>query len=174
MTSVDNEKKALAPPSVGYWKLFSLATRFELLVLHVGNLAAFGTGIANPLMCLFFGEMIDSLTEETTDIMVPLREACVAMVLVGVLATVCSATQLACFKYFAESQALRFREQYFHAVLHQDVEWFDKREVASLATSMSTDAVKVQEAFDEKLGMSLQSWWAFIGGFLCAYYIGWQ
>eukprot|EP00971_Amphidinium_carterae_P077322 1527256-Amphidinium_carterae.1 len=49
---------------VPYGKLFSLATRYELLVMHMGNIAAFGNGLSNPLLTLFFGDMIDSLTED--------------------------------------------------------------------------------------------------------------
>jgi len=170
----DKKTKPQAAAKVPYGKLFSLATRYELLVMHMGNIAAFGNGLSNPLLTLFFGDMIDSLTEDTSDIMKPLREASVSMIVVGAMAAVCAAIQLGCFKYFAETQALRFREKYLSAVLHQDVAWFDKQEVASLATSMSAEAEKVLEAFGDKFGNSLMSWWAFIGGFLCAYYSGWQ
>mmetsp|Transcript_27047 Transcript_27047/g.62521 ORF Transcript_27047/g.62521 Transcript_27047/m.62521 type:complete len:1278 (+) Transcript_27047:121-3954(+) len=174
---VDAQQKAKAKEAlkqVSYRKLFSLATTKEWLILHAGHVGAFGNGVAQPGLCLFFGDLIDAVAGEPDQLMDELEEAVMKMALVGVWAAVWSTLQLACFKIFADAQVNHFRKQYFDAVLHQDVQWFDTRDIASLATSMSGDAEKVMEGFSDKLGNAFMSWWAFIGGFICAFIIGWQ
>mmetsp|Transcript_33964 Transcript_33964/g.79421 ORF Transcript_33964/g.79421 Transcript_33964/m.79421 type:complete len:1287 (+) Transcript_33964:164-4024(+) len=154
-------------------KVFSLASPSELLLAHLGHIGAIGNGFGQPLLCLFFGDLIDAVAADG-DLMPELRKACLNMTLVGVGAAVFSAIQLASFKIFAEAQASHFRNLYFNAVLHQDVSWFDTREIAALPTSMSSDAEKLIEALSDKFGNSLMSWWAFLGGFVMALILGWQ
>ncbi|CAE7539788.1 ABCB1 [Symbiodinium natans] len=102
-----------------------------------------------------------------------MEELCVTMMLVGVAATVAAGLQGACFKIFAEKQAFKFRVLYFDSVLHQDVSWFDTREVAALPAEINDDLEKIQDAFGDKFGNGVMAASAFIGGFACAFGMGW-
>ena len=68
---------------------------------------------------------------------------------------------------------LRYRIQYFDIVLHQDVSWFDLKEVAALPAEINDDLEKIQDAFGDKFGNGVNAASAFVGGFACAFGMGW-
>lgn len=45
---------------VSFFKLFSFADRFDVVLMVVGTIAAMGNGVSQPLMTLIFGQLINS------------------------------------------------------------------------------------------------------------------
>mmetsp|Transcript_59499 Transcript_59499/g.139248 ORF Transcript_59499/g.139248 Transcript_59499/m.139248 type:complete len:1290 (-) Transcript_59499:79-3948(-) len=179
------KKKA---PAASFCKLFSMMDATEAFVLLIGVIGAIGNGISQPLLCIVFGDLIDQMGGSTGGLatftpeqiqaamdgmMTQMEELCVTMMLVGVAATVAAALQGACFKIFAEKQAFKFRVLYFDVVLHQDVSWYDTREVAALPSEINDDLEKIADAFGDKFGSGVMAGSAFIGGFACAFGMGW-
>ena len=107
------------------------------------------------------------------NLMGQMEDLCITMMLVGVGATIAAALQGACFKIFAEKQAFKFRILYFDVVLHQDVSWYDTREIAALPSEINDDLEKIQDAFGDKFGSGVMAFSAFAGGFACAFGMGW-
>lgn len=52
------EKKAVE--KVPFYKLFIFADKLDALLMVVGTIAAVGNGLAQPLMTLIFGDLINS------------------------------------------------------------------------------------------------------------------
>ena len=48
-------------------------------------------------------------------------------------------------------------------MLHQDVSWFDLKEVAALPSEINDDLEKIQDAFGDKFGNGINAASAFIG-----------
>eukprot|EP00928_Gymnodinium_smaydae_P036810 TRINITY_DN25678_c0_g2_i1.p1 TRINITY_DN25678_c0_g2~~TRINITY_DN25678_c0_g2_i1.p1 ORF type:complete len:1307 (+),score=203.20 TRINITY_DN25678_c0_g2_i1:353-3922(+) len=96
------------------------------------------------------------------------------MCLVGAIVCVCAGVQSGGLKFFCERQLTKMRIAYFDAVLQRDMSWFDSQEIAALPLTMSDDLEKIAEAFGDKVGVSIQSFFAFITSFFCAFYFGWQ
>ncbi|CAE7260922.1 ABCB1, partial [Symbiodinium pilosum] len=142
-------------------------------------------------MCIVFGDLIDGMgagASLPTDLspemaeqmnagmaamMNKMEELCVTMCLVGLGSFIGASLQGSCFKIFAERQALKYRSLYFDAVLHQDVGWFDQKEIAALPSEINDDLEKIQDAFGDKFGNGIMSLSAFLGGFGCAFGMGW-
>ncbi|CAL1142099.1 unnamed protein product [Cladocopium goreaui] len=176
-------------------KLFSMMDGLDGFVLTLGMIGAIGNGVSQPLMCIVFGDLIDGMgmsgaTPEDYAALTPAQQAaimegamngmmdemnrlCLIMCLVGVANIVAATLQGACFKIFAENQARKFRIEYFDIVLHQDVSWFDLKEIAALPSEINDDLEKIQDAFGDKFGNGIMSGSAFIGGFACAFGLGW-
>ncbi|CAJ1337746.1 unnamed protein product, partial [Effrenium voratum] len=53
------------PPMASICKMFSMMNCTEALVLLVGTLGAVGNGVAQPLLCIVFGDLIDSMGTNT-------------------------------------------------------------------------------------------------------------
>eukprot|EP00439_Symbiodinium_sp_Y106_P064608 s2683_g10.t1 len=182
------EKKPVKIPPASICKLFSKMDTLEVIVLLVGCLGAIGNGLSQPLLCIVFGDLIDGMgsssggmatmspaqmTAMMDGMMSQMEELCITMMLVGVGATFAAFLQGACFKIFAEKQAFKFRVLYFDSVLHQDVGWFDTKEVAALPAEINDDLEKIQDAFGDKFGNGVMAAAAFLGGFGCAFGMGW-
>jgi len=180
--------KKAKPPQASICKLFSMLDMSEALVLFVGVIGAVGNGLSQPLLCIVFGDLIDEMGMSTSGagmmtaeqmtaamdgMMSKMEDLCVTMALVGVAATVAAGLQGACFKIFAEKQAFKFRVLYFDVVLHQDVSWYDKKEIAALPAEINDDLEKIADAFGDKFGSGTMAASAFLGGFACAFGMGW-
>ena len=182
------ETKKAKIPAASLCKLFSMMDAAEVFILLVGIVGAIGNGLSQPLLCIVFGDLIDGMgaatgaaasftTEEMLaamdGMMDQMAELCITMMLVGVGATIAAGLQGACFKIFAEKQAFKFRVLYFDSVLHQDVSWYDTKEVAALPAEINDDLEKIQDAFGDKFGNGVMAASAFLGGFGCAFGMGW-
>jgi len=191
-----SEEPKKRPPMASFCKLFSMMDCKEAAILIIGILGAIGNGISQPLLCIVFGDLIDSMGISMTgatfaaenmiadamatienqamdQMMSKMEELCLIMALVGVANIVASSLQGACFKIFSELQATKFRILYFDIVLHQDVSWFDLQEVAALPAEINDDLEKIQDAFGDKFGNGIMAFSAFLGGFGCAFGMGW-
>ncbi|OLP94424.1 Multidrug resistance protein 1 [Symbiodinium microadriaticum] len=185
-------KEVLKPqgniPAASLCKLFSMMDAVEVVLLLIGCIGAIGNGLSQPLMCIVFGDLIDGMGEGTGGaetfspeqmqpamdaMMAKMEELCITMMLVGAGATLAATLQGCFFKIFAEKQAFKFRVLYFDSVLHQDVSWYDTKEVAALPAEINDDLEKIQDAFGDKFGNGVMSTAAFIGGFGCAFGMGW-
>lgn len=196
-----SEEPKKRPPMASFCKLFSMMDCKEAAILIIGILGAIGNGISQPLLCIVFGDLIDSMgismtgatfaaenmtadamatieqqvseSQAMDQMMSKMEELCLIMALVGVANIVASSLQGACFKIFSELQATKFRILYFDIVLHQDVSWFDLQEVAALPAEINDDLEKIQDAFGDKFGNGIMAFSAFLGGFGCAFGMGW-
>eukprot|EP00439_Symbiodinium_sp_Y106_P024056 s2066_g2.t3 len=173
------------PPTASLCKLYSMMDAVDALVLFLGFVGATGNGLAQPLMCIVFGDLIDGMGGNAVDMspemmeagmaamMDQMEELCVTMLLLGLGSFVGASLQGSCFKIFAERQALKYRTLYFDAVLHQDVGWFDTKDISALPSEINDDLHKIQDAFGDKCGNGVMSAAAFLGGFGCAFGMGW-
>ena len=51
--------------------------------------------------------------------------------------------------------------------------WFDLKEIAALPSEINDDLEKIQDAFGDKFGNGIMAFSAFVGGFACAFGLGW-
>ncbi|CAE8591670.1 unnamed protein product [Polarella glacialis] len=145
-----------------------------MAVLSVGVFGAIGHGAAQPLVTVFFGDIINILGQEKDNMMEEISKMCVLMAVFGGVAIVCAAFQFMCFKYFGERMQKRMRVAYLDSVLHKDVGWFDMRQVASLPSQITGDIDNIAEAFSEKVSSSIMAVSCFMSGYILAFNAGWM
>lgn len=190
-----HDKPLKGPPIASICKLFSLVDFKESLILLLGLLGAIGNGVTQPVVLVVFGDLIDGMGSSSVPVELPanvtpeqmallmddamdgmmseMERLCIIMCLIGVANTVAATLQGACFKIFSDMQTKKYRVLYFKSVLFQDVSWFDLKEVAALPSEINNDLEKIGDALGDKLGNGIMSFSAFVGGFGCAFGLGW-
>ncbi|KAM9200102.1 ATP-dependent translocase ABCB1-like [Mergus octosetaceus] len=74
----------------------------------------------------------------------------------------------------AGRQIKRIRHEFFHAVMRQEIGWFDVNDVGELNSRIVDDISKINEGIGEKIGMFFQSVATFFTGFIVGFTKGWK
>ncbi|XP_032731938.1 phosphatidylcholine translocator ABCB4 isoform X3 [Lontra canadensis] len=74
----------------------------------------------------------------------------------------------------AGRQILTIRKQFFHAIMRQEIGWFDVHDVGELNTRLTDDVSKINEGIGDKIGMFFQSIATFFIGFIVGFTRGWK
>ncbi|GER27684.1 ABC transporter B family member [Striga asiatica] len=162
--------------TIPFYKLFTFADSWDKILMIVGTIGAIGSGLAQPLMTLIFGELIDVFGKANKDSIV--SEVSKVVLKYIYLALGCGTAaflQVACWMITGERQTTRIRSLYLTTILQQDIAYFD-REVSTgeVIGRMSGDTILIQDAIGEKVGKLIQVVTVFVGGFVIAFTKGWR
>uniref|UniRef100_A0A3B3R1Z2 ATP-binding cassette, sub-family B (MDR/TAP), member 4 n=1 Tax=Paramormyrops kingsleyae TaxID=1676925 RepID=A0A3B3R1Z2_9TELE len=94
--------------------------------------------------------------------------------IMGAAVLVASYLQVALWTLSAGRQIKRLRKKFFHAIMQQEIGWFDVNETGQLNTRLADDIYKINEGIGDKLGMLIQSVSTFIAGFVVGFLTGWK
>ncbi|KAI8976832.1 putative ABC transporter protein [Pilobolus umbonatus] len=174
----EKEKKE-KQPSISFYQLFRFATPFELLLILIASIFAVGIGCMLPVSIIVLGDMfarisvsmVDGDLSKISDTILPLV---LTFVYMGVAILIASYGANCLWILTGEYQSRRIRTLYLHAILRQDMSWFDKAEEGSLNTRLATDTYLIQEGISEKFGTVLSSVGQFVAGFVIAFINGWK
>ncbi|GMK54477.1 hypothetical protein CspeluHIS016_0110630 [Cutaneotrichosporon spelunceum] len=186
----DGEDDHHKPVSIS--QLFRFATRFELTLNFIGLFLACAAGATQPLMTLIFGQLTTAfndfgrvarriqeqgLTPENAAAMaqakVTLKKQAgnnaLYLMAIGLGLFLCTYTYMLIFNWTCERQNKRIREKYLHAVLRQEVAYFDEIGAGEVATRIMSDCNLVQSGIGEKIPIASSFIATFITGFALAY-----
>uniref|UniRef100_A0A4W4FYT4 ATP-binding cassette sub-family B member 5 n=1 Tax=Electrophorus electricus TaxID=8005 RepID=A0A4W4FYT4_ELEEL len=159
------------------WLQFRYATCPEVFMMLTGLLCSAIHGAALPIMCVVFGRMTDSFVQSGQQLnftgMAP------------VAAQVHIKPTLACNRYgmmknvmlfvlTATKQTMRIREKYFHAILHQQMAWFDTHPIGQLSTRLSDDINTINDGLGDKICIFVQFFCRFLTGIIIGFVFGWK
>ncbi|XP_067869087.1 ATP-binding cassette, sub-family B (MDR/TAP), member 4 isoform X2 [Heterodontus francisci] len=182
----EKEKK---PEMVGPLTLFRYADCVDKLLMVLGSIAAFLHGVSLPLMIIVFGQMTDSFVEhgsmqgnltlnitlnDTETLEEQMTRYSYYYVGLGAAVMIASYIQITFWSLSAARQTQRIRKAFFHAVLRQEIGWFDVAEVGELNTRLTDDIAKISDGIGDKIGMAVQSLASFVGGFVVGFVNGWK
>uniref|UniRef100_A0A8C7LBE0 ATP-binding cassette sub-family B member 5 n=1 Tax=Oncorhynchus kisutch TaxID=8019 RepID=A0A8C7LBE0_ONCKI len=159
-------KKKEPAKAVGFFQLFRYATGCEVLLMIIGLLCAALHGIALPLMCVVFGQMTDSFVQSGQHAYYFIGIGC-AVFLLGTF-------QVMLFLLTATKQTKRIREKYFHAILHQQMSWFDTHQIGVLNVRLTDDINTINEGLGDKICVFVQFFCTFLSGFIIGFIFGWK
>ncbi|GAN06864.1 multidrug resistance protein 1 [Mucor ambiguus] len=180
---VDDKKKKKEKkekqPAVPIYKLFRFATKIEILMILCACVISAGIGAMQPVSIIIFGQFMGTIGaamasqnyEQLARDSHPLILTFVYMgtgVLVGAYVTNCF------WVLTGENQVRRIRTLYVHAILRQEMGWFDKAEEGSLTTRLATDTQLIQDGISEKFGLLVMCVGQFVTGFVVAFVKGWR
>ncbi|ORY03697.1 ATP-binding cassette sub-family B member 5 [Basidiobolus meristosporus CBS 931.73] len=177
----DNDAKE-AEKRIGFMQLFRYSTGFDRLLILVASLCSMGSGATLPLMTVVFSKLLgDILTYQPTDDPVLVAEFnskvnknVVWFIVLGVATFALSYGQTALWMITGERQCLRIRQLYYAAILRQEISWFDFISSGDLTSRISGDVTIIQEGISQKVGLFLQNFTTFVGGFILAFVRGWK
>ncbi|KAI8561875.1 hypothetical protein RHMOL_Rhmol04G0376000 [Rhododendron molle] len=141
---------------VAFYRLFSFADRVDIGLMMVGAVSGLANGLAQPLMMLVFGGLVNSFGfSPPSQVVHEVSKACLKFLYLAIGAGIASFLQVSCWMVTGERQATRIRGLYLETILRQDIEFFD--------TETNTGEV----------GKFVQLMSTFIGGFVIALARGW-
>uniref|UniRef100_A0A8C9W2N8 ATP-binding cassette, sub-family B (MDR/TAP), member 4 n=1 Tax=Scleropages formosus TaxID=113540 RepID=A0A8C9W2N8_SCLFO len=159
---------------------------WDVILLIVGSVMAIANGAVLPAMIMVFGDMTDSFLEDATGQLseptltltpsgpLPSPRYAIFYSVMGVIVLVAAYLQVALWTLAAGRQIKRIRKKFFHAIIHQEIGWFDVNEAGELNTRLTDDVFKINEGIGDKLGMLIQSLSTFITGFVIGFIMGWK
>ncbi|EAS02072.1 multidrug resistance protein-like transporter family ABC domain protein (macronuclear) [Tetrahymena thermophila SB210] len=162
--------------NVSFLQLFRYATTSEIVFMVIGALAAMANGVAFPLFALIFGEMADSFGPQLTgqQVFENAKTQCLYFLYIGIGTFILSWIQMSCWIIAGEKQSIRYRIQYFKAILRQEVGWFDLINLNELTSKIASETNLIQIAIGENVPTYIMNICMTIGGFAVGYARGWQ
>uniref|UniRef100_A0A3Q2Y0N1 Bile salt export pump n=1 Tax=Hippocampus comes TaxID=109280 RepID=A0A3Q2Y0N1_HIPCM len=142
-----------------------------------GSLGAAVNGGVNPVYSLLFSQIL--ATFSVTDPVAQRKEIdsiCLFFVMVGVVSFFTQMLQGYAFSKSGELLTRRLRRLGFHAMLGQEIGWFDdhKNSPGALTTRLATDASQVQGATGSQIGMIVNSLTNIGVAILMSFYFSWK
>ncbi|KAI9312911.1 P-loop containing nucleoside triphosphate hydrolase protein [Dichotomocladium elegans] len=158
---------------VPLYTLFRFATPLELVMVVFASIGSISVGVASIASTILFGNLLQSASsvDAFLDAVFDLVKINIYLA-IGI--TVVSYISHAFWVISSENQARRIKQLYVHAILRQDMEWFDKAEEGSLTTRLATDVQAIQDGISEKLDMTLEMAAEMISGMVTAFAVAWQ
>uniref|UniRef100_A0A8C5WKG4 ATP binding cassette subfamily B member 4 n=1 Tax=Leptobrachium leishanense TaxID=445787 RepID=A0A8C5WKG4_9ANUR len=192
-----DKEKPVKPPMVSPFTMFRYSSITDRLLMLVGTIAALAHGAALPLMMLVFGDMTDSFVQSGAiptglpnvtlppgfTVTVPdfgaiLEEEMTTYAYyytgLGFGVLFAAYIQISFWTLSAGRQIRKIRKNFFHAVLRQEISWFDINDAGELNTRLTDDVSKINEGIGEKIAMLVQSLATFITGFIIGFVKGWK
>ncbi|KAI9311516.1 putative ABC transporter protein [Dichotomocladium elegans] len=165
------------PRSVPMHKLFRFASAWDKFMIAIACISSILVGFLQPVSIALFGVFVKdvmdafkagkSVSEATHPIVL-------IFVYIGTVILVLAYIANAFWVMTGENQTRRIRELYVHAILRQDMGWFDQADEGSLTTRLAADSQFIQDGISEKFGTLLRALSAFVMGFIMAFYMGWN
>ncbi|XP_054646389.1 bile salt export pump-like [Dunckerocampus dactyliophorus] len=142
-----------------------------------GSLGAAVNGGVNPVYSLLFSQIL--ATFSVTDPEAQRKEIdsiCLFFVMVGVISFFTQMLQGYAFSKSGELLTRRLRRLGFHAMLGQEIGWFDdhRNSPGALTTRLATDASQVQGATGSQIGMIVNSLTNIGVAILMSFYFSWK
>ncbi|KAI7881051.1 putative ABC transporter protein [Lichtheimia hyalospora FSU 10163] len=150
-------------------------------MIAIAAFFSLGVGAMHPLVIVFFGEfMADAgaafqlVMQGQGSVLDATHDLILIFVYLGTAQLVAAYVSQSFWIMTGENQTRRLRRYYVHAILRQDLGWFDKAEEGSLTTRLAADTQLIRDGISEKFGLFLMCIGAFLSGFIIAFVKGWR
>ncbi|KAL0079202.1 P-loop containing nucleoside triphosphate hydrolase protein [Phycomyces blakesleeanus] len=157
--------------------MFRYASALDKFMIFIACICSFIVGLMQPLTIVVLGLFLKKL-QNSKDDDASILDVTLGMILnfvyIGIAALVVSYTSNALWVLSGENQARRIRQMYVHAILRQDMAWFDKAGDGSLNTRLAVDTQMIQDGISEKFGLLVSAIAQFVIGFIVAFAVGWK
>ncbi|KAJ1954440.1 hypothetical protein GGI12_005790, partial [Dipsacomyces acuminosporus] len=182
---LNGEKKEKAP-TVPFFQLFRFSSASDKLLMIIGTVAACASGSAEPLLNVFFADIIGSFLKFTynpnslhnpqhrNELDHTTRKYCWYFFALGLGMWVVSTIQKLCWNIASERIGKRVRETFYTSILRQDISWFDEVTTGELTSRISGDVNLLQDGVGEKFSYLIQYTCTFIVGIIIAFARGWK
>ena len=154
--------------TISYSQLYRFADKWDCCMLSVSYLLAFLSGGGFPIQSLVLGRLFNAASNPG-NFDNAVNECAFYLMLTGIGQFVSLFVASAFAVWSAERQVRRIREEYFKAVLRQDMAYNDKCKPGEAASRLAEDTVTIQAGMGEKQVMLLNGISQFFGGFILAF-----
>ncbi|KAF5927848.1 hypothetical protein HPG69_000754 [Diceros bicornis minor] len=190
-SSNQDRKKMKKVNLIGPLTLFRYSDWQDKLFMYLGTIMAIAHGSGLPLMMIVFGEMTDRFVNTSGNFSFPvnfslsmlnpgriLEEEMTRYAYyysgLGAGVLVAAYIQVSFWTLAAGRQIKKIRQKLFHAILRQEIGWFDINDTTELNTRLTDDISKISEGIGDKVGMFFQAVATFFAGFIVGFIRGWK
>ncbi|XP_006834390.1 PREDICTED: multidrug resistance protein 3 isoform X2 [Chrysochloris asiatica] len=190
-SSRQDKKKMKKVNLIGPLTLFRYSDWQDKLLMFLGTVMAIAHGSGLPLMMIVFGEMTDRFVNTVGNFSLPvnfslsmlnpgriLEEEMTRYAYyysgLGAGVLVAAYIQVSFWTLAAGRQIKKIRHKFFHAILRQEIGWFDIKDTTELNTRLTDDISKISEGIGDKVGMFFQAVATFFAGFIVGFIRGWK
>ncbi|NP_001029122.1 egg permeability glycoprotein [Strongylocentrotus purpuratus] len=170
---------------VGTFEVFRFATGLDVVFILLALVISLCHGVALPAVLLLFGEVTDSFittaSVNVTDNLAAFEESVDSIITFSIYYSYlgCGVLALAYFQVVlwdvaAERQIHKVRLRFFHAILRQEIAWFDVHKGGELNTRLADDIDKIRNGIGDKLGIMLQYTATFVAGITIGFVKSWK
>uniref|UniRef100_A0A8C0G9Z8 ATP-binding cassette sub-family B member 5 n=1 Tax=Chelonoidis abingdonii TaxID=106734 RepID=A0A8C0G9Z8_CHEAB len=172
-THKEKEEKSKPSEIVGPITIFRYADGLDITLMVFGTIAALLNGICLPLMSLVFGEMSDGFVSGCIS-QESLRKETVHILYLFSTALVFGYLQISFWVLAAARQTKKIRKTFFHAILGQELSWFDSSNSGELNTRLTEDINKINDGIGDKVAQLFQNMSTFTVGIVIGFVKGWK
>uniref|UniRef100_A0A669QV84 ATP binding cassette subfamily B member 1 n=1 Tax=Phasianus colchicus TaxID=9054 RepID=A0A669QV84_PHACC len=162
---------------------FRYSSCTDKLLMIFGSLLAIAHGSSLPIAMIIFGDMTDSFVtfddrnftgKNTSCLEEEMTRYAYYYSAIAAAVLVAAYVQTSFWTLAAGRQVKKIRENFFHAIMRQDIGWFDVNDAGELNTRLIDDVSKINEGIGDKIGLLIQSETTFITGFIVGLVRGWK
>ncbi|KAF0391648.1 P-loop containing nucleoside triphosphate hydrolase protein [Gigaspora margarita] len=163
-----------------YIALYRFATKLDWIIMLMGLAFSAAAGTAMAGRSVLFGIMSDYFirlqihTISTNEFSEKSNYLFLVYVYFAVFIFVATYISLTTWVYTGERIARQIREQYFRAVLIQNIAYFDKYGSSEVVTRITSDIHLVQDGISEKISLAFLYISHFIASFIIEFTISWK
>ncbi|XP_054644373.1 bile salt export pump isoform X2 [Dunckerocampus dactyliophorus] len=143
----------------------------------LGSLGAAVNGSVNPIYAVLFSQILGTFAlSDVSEQREQINGICILFCVVAVTSFFSQFLQGYSFAKSGELLTRRLRKLGFHAMLKQEIGWFDdlRNSPGALTTRLATDASMVQGATGSQIGMVVNSLTNIGASFIIAFYFSWK
>ncbi|XP_010634777.1 phosphatidylcholine translocator ABCB4 isoform X2 [Fukomys damarensis] len=189
--SKQDKEKVKKVNMIGPLALFRYSDWQDQALMCLGTVMAVAHGSGLPLMMIVFGDMADKFINTDGNFSFPvnfsLSQLNPGRILeeemtryayyysgLGAGVLVAAYIQVSFWTLAAGRQIKKIRQKFFHAILRQEIGWFDINDITELNTRLTDDISKISEGIGDKVGMFFQAVATFFAGFIVGFIRGWK
>ncbi|XP_043821847.1 phosphatidylcholine translocator ABCB4 isoform X4 [Dromiciops gliroides] len=186
-----DRKKMKKTKMISPLTLFRYSDWKDKLFMVLGTVMAIAHGSGLPLMMIVFGDMTDSFVNTAGNFSFPVNFSFAVLNPARILeeemtryayyysglgggVLIAAYIQVSFWTLAAGRQIKKIRQKFFHAVLQQEMGWFDVNDTTELNTRLTDDISKISEGIGDKVGMFFQAVATFFAGFIVGFIRGWK
>ncbi|CAF4933976.1 unnamed protein product [Pieris macdunnoughi] len=178
-----NGQHKLKTPSISYFTLFRFATKQDCILITIGLLASFISGISLSysitLVSNGFQSMInyakaDKSAETEAYFLNEIQDFVRKYSCVGGLLLLGGYLGTALMNITAIRQVLKLRQEYLRAALNQDFAYYDLHHTGDFASKMADDVIKLEQGIGGKLASLIYSLAVALGCIIMSLIKGWK
>jgi ATP-binding cassette subfamily B (MDR/TAP) protein 1 len=143
------DSKIKKKKGVTFWKLqFSLAKKFDILIILLGTIGSLASGISMPLFIVIFGRTLNDLGPshqgETNGFLSNISTLCLQFVWIGLGMFGAGWLMISAWTYNGKVLSQRIKKRYFQVLMLQEQAYFDQCNSYEFATKIQSQTKQIE------------------------------
>lgn len=171
------KQKESVPVIAPFSALFRYSKGSDYVLMGVGLAFTIGFSIMPLFLVLLIGNVIDSMSKIGVDMNTfyeEERDIAIAQFILGALTVFTGWLAVVAFIRLGNNVGIKWKSEYYRAVINRPIKWFDKHNPAEFGTSIDMDCDAIEHASGEKIMLLLSAVIFFLGSWILSAYFSLQ